>query len=132
MPLSRRSFLSATTASVAAAAALRPSTASARIQGASDRVRIGVIGAGRQGQTVMRGHLALPDVEIASICDVYEPNLQLGAKLAPEAKQVKDFRAILDDKSIDAVIIGTPDHWHALQTVMACQAGKDVYVEKPM
>jgi predicted dehydrogenase len=79
----------------------------------------------------MRGHLALPDVEIVSVCDVYVPNLELGAKLVPQAARVKDFRTILDDKNIDAVIIGTPDHWHALMTVMACQVGKDVYVEKP-
>ena len=131
MSLSRRSFLSSTAASVAAAAALKPASASARVQGANDRVRVGVIGTGRQGQTVMRGHLALPDVEIVALCDVYEPNLQLGAKLAPQARPVKDFRTILDDKAIDAVIVATPDHWHALQTVMACQAGKDVYVEKP-
>lgn len=133
--LSRRSFLSSTAAGVTAAATLRPTPASAasagRVQGASDRVRIGVVGTGRQGQTVMRAHLALADVEIVTLCDVYEPNLELAAKLAPEAAKVKDFRAVLDDRTIDAVIIGTPDHWHALQTVMACQAGKDVYVEKP-
>ncbi len=129
--LSRRAFLSSTAAGVTAAAAATSTTTSARVQGANDRVRIGVIGTGRQGQTVMRGHIALPDVEIVSVCDVYVPNLELGAKLAPQAAKVKDFRTILDDKSIDAVIIGTPDHWHALQTVLACQAGKDVYVEKP-
>ena len=65
------------------------------------------------------------------MCDVYGANLARAAALAPKAAQVKDFRAVLDDKDIDAVIIGTPDHWHALMTVMACQAGKDVYVEKP-
>jgi predicted dehydrogenase len=129
--LSRRAFLSSTAAGVTAAAAATSTTASARVQSANDRVRIGVIGTGRQGQTVMRGHLALPDVEIVSVCDVYVPNLELGAKLAPQAAKVKDFRTILDDRNIDAVIIGTPDHWHALQTVLACQAGKDVYVEKP-
>ena len=129
--LSRRSFLSSTTASVAAAAALRPSSASARVQGANERVRVGVIGTGRQGTGVMRNHILLPDVEIAAICDVFGPNLARAAGVAPNAKQVKDFRQVLDDKTIDAVIIGSPDHWHALMTVMACQAGKDVYVEKP-
>ena len=129
--LSRRSFLSSTAASVAAAGALRPSPASARVQGANDRVRVAVIGTGRQGQTVMRGHLPLDDVEIATLCDVYGPNLERAAALAPKAAKVKDFRQVLDDKAIDAVVVGTPDHWHALMTVMACQAGKDVYVEKP-
>ena len=131
--VSRRSFLSSTAASVTVAGALRPASASAsaRVQGASDRVRIGVIGTGRQGHSVMRNHLALQDVEIAAVCDVYGPNLARAAEVAPEAAQVKDFRRILDDPTIDAVVIGTPDHWHALMTVMACQAGKDVYVEKP-
>ena len=129
--LTRRTFLSSTAAGVAAATALRPSAASARIQGANDRVRVAVIGTGRQGISDMRNHMTLADVEIAAVCDVYGANLAKAAALAPKAAQVKDFRAVLDDKDIDAVIIGTPDHWHALMTVMACQAGKDVYVEKP-
>jgi predicted dehydrogenase len=79
----------------------------------------------------MQAHMALDDVEIAAICDVYGTNLSKAAAAAPQAAQHKDFRRILDDREIDAVIIATPDHWHALQTVMACQAGKDVYVEKP-
>ena len=129
--LSRRTFLSSTAAGVAAATALRPSAASARIQGANDRVRVAVIGTGRQGVSDMRNHMALADVEIAAVCDVYGANLAKAAALVPKAAQVKDFRAVLDDKDIDAVIVGTPDHWHALMTVMACKAGKDVYVEKP-
>src|SRR5690606_4589479 len=80
--------------------------------------------------------LRLDDVDIVAVCDVYAPNLDEGTKLVLDRRgtaprQVTDFRQILDDTAIDAVIIGTPDHWHALQTVMACQAGKDVYVEKP-
>jgi predicted dehydrogenase len=129
--LTRRTFLSSTAAGVAAATALRPVSASSRIQGANDRVRVAVIGTGRQGQFDMRSQMALPDVEIAAICDVYGANLAKAAGLVSTAAQVKDFRAVLDNKDIDAVIIGTPDHWHALMTVMACQAGKDVYVEKP-
>ena len=107
------------------------STASSRVLGANDRVRVGVIGTGRQGTNVMRGHQRLDDVEIAAICDVYAPNLAKAADVVPTAAKYADFRRILDDTSLDAVVIGTPDHWHALLTVLACQAGKDVYVEKP-
>jgi predicted dehydrogenase len=132
MSLTRRSFLSTTAAGLVGARSVMAATqSSSAAVGASDHVRIGVIGTGRQGRSDLRAHLALPDVEIAALCDVYSPNLAEAAKLAPNAKTLADFRAVLDDKAIDAVIIGTPDHWHALMTVMACQAGKDVYVEKP-
>jgi predicted dehydrogenase len=106
-------------------------SAAGRVIGANDRVRVGVIGTGRQGTGVLRGHQRLDDVEIAAVCDVYAPNLAKAADAAPAAAKHADFRRILDDQSIDAVVIGTPDHWHALMTVLACQAGKDVYVEKP-
>jgi predicted dehydrogenase len=130
--MNRRRFLATGAAGViGAGVALRPASASARVLGANDRVRIGVIGTGRQGLGVMRSHMALPEVEIAAVCDVYAPNLDKAASAAPQAGRVTDFRRIIDDTTIDAVIIATPDHWHALQTVMACQAGKDVYVEKP-
>ncbi len=149
--MNRRSFLTTSAAGlIGASSALRPTAAAAaaRIQGANDRVRVGVIGTGRQGRTVMSGHLMLDDVDIVAVCDVYVPNMAQAVALMaqpavpggeppregparPAPQQVKDFRQILDDKEIDAVIIATPDHWHALQTVMACQAGKDVYVEKP-
>ena len=130
--MNRRRFLEAgATGALAAAAALRPAPASARVLGANDRVRIGVIGTGRQALGLIRGHQALADVEIAALCDVYAPNLAKAAELAPKAATRTDFRHVLDDKAIDAVIIAAPDHWHALMTVMACQAGKDVYVEKP-
>ena len=138
----RRDFLAGTvgvvgaTALPASAAPFVQTTASSassqgRVLGANDRVRVGVIGTGRQGTGVMRGHQRLADVEIAAICDVYAPNLAKAAEVAPTAAKHADFRRILDDKNIDAVVIGTPDHWHALMTVLACQAGKDVYVEKP-
>ncbi len=134
----RRDFLAGTigvvgaTALPASAAPFVQTTASpGRVLGANDRVRVGVIGTGRQGTGVMRGHQRLADVEIAAICDVFAPNLAKAADVAPAAAKHADFRRILDDTSIDAVVIGTPDHWHALMTVLACQAGKDVYVEKP-
>ena len=136
----RRDFLAGTVGVVGATALpasaapfvqTSSSTSPGRVLGANDRVRVGVIGTGRQGTGVMRGHQRLADVEIAAICDVYAPNLAKAAEVAPTAAKHADFRRILDDKSIDAVVIGTPDHWHALMTVLACQAGKDVYVEKP-
>ena len=143
--MNRRDFLVTTAAAVVGAGtdlagargqgATQPSppgeVAGARTSAPSDRVRVAVIGTGRQGVNDMRAHMALPDVEVVAICDVYEPNLAIAAEAAPNAVREPDFRRILDRQDVDAVIIGTPDHWHALQTVMACQAGKDVYVEKP-
>jgi predicted dehydrogenase len=131
MSLTRRTFLSSTAAGLVGARSVLASQSATRTIGANERVRLGVIGTGRQGRSDLKAHMALPDVEIAAICDVYAPNLAEAAKLAPNARAVTDFRTLLDDKSIDAVVVGAPDHWHALITVMACQAGKDVYVEKP-
>jgi hypothetical protein len=73
-----------------------------------------------------------PDTEVATVCDVYEPNLAKGLAVAPGAKPEHDFRRVLEKRDIDAVIIATPDHWHPIQTILACEAGKDVYVEKPI
>ncbi len=131
MSLTRRTFLSSTAAGLVGARSVLTARSASRTIGANERVRLGVIGTGRQGRNDLKAHMALPDVEIAAICDVYAPNLAEAAKLAPGAKTLADFRTLLDDKTIDAVVIGAPDHWHALITVMACQAGKDVYVEKP-
>ncbi len=108
--------------------------ATSNVLGANDRIRVGVIGPGRQGRGVMKAFQKNQDVQIAAICDVYAPQVELAIKEGKlEGVQThKDFRGILDDQNIDAVIVASPDHWHALQTVMACQAGKDVYVEKPI
>jgi predicted dehydrogenase len=103
-----------------------------RIRGANERVAVALIGAGRQGIGDLRNAMRHPDVDVAAICDVYRPNLGKGAKVAPNAQLYLDFRRVLDRKDIDAVIIATPDHWHPIQTVLACEAGKDVYVEKPI
>lgn len=137
--IDRRNFVKGTLASAAGAigtvGALGSTTttakASAQVKGANDRIRIGVIGPGRQGMTNMNNAMKQPNTEIVAVCDVWEPNLNKAAAAAPSAEKIKDFRKLLDRKDIDGVLIGTPDHWHALQTVMACQAGKDVYVEKP-
>lgn len=119
--IDRRRFL--TTASAGAFAS--------RVLGANDRVILGAIGLGRQGTSDLRGFLKHPDVSVAALCDVYQPNLDAAAKLAPAAQRLSDFRRVLDNKEIDAVLVATPDHWHPLMTILACQAGKDVYVEKP-
>jgi predicted dehydrogenase len=80
-----------------------------------------------------RSFLAQPDVEPVAVCDVYDPFRERAAQMCKEkVAQFKDFRRLLDRNDIDAVIVATPDHWHALLTVMACKAGKDVYVEKPL
>src|SRR5262249_18526256 len=77
--------------------------------------------------------LVHPDAEVAALCDVYEPYLPAALKKAGgKAKTYSDFRKLLDQKNLDAIVIATPDHWHALQFVAACRAGKDVYVEKPL
>lgn len=132
-PIDRRAFMkTAAAGAIGASLALRNAPASARILGANDRIVIALIGAGRQGVSNLRNAMRYPDVEVAAVCDVYGPNLAKGAEVAPGARTYTDFRHVLDRKDIDAVIIATPDHWHALQTILACQAGKDVYVEKPI
>jgi len=103
-----------------------------RIRGANDRVVVGLIGAGRQGQGDLGNAVKQPDTAVGAVCDVYAPNLAKGLEVAPGAKSYGDFRRVLENKDIDAVIIATPDHWHPVQTILACEAGKDVYVEKPI
>src|SRR5579871_1931560 len=99
--MERRSFL------LAAAAA------QSRLLGANDRVRTGIIGAGGRGRYLTAQFKEI-GAEMAAVCDIYEPNLQAGLKEANTgAKSFHDYRKLLDDKSIDAVIVATPDHWHA-------------------
>ncbi len=128
MTCNRRTFL--TTASIVA---LGVRMAAATAQGANDRIRIGVIGTGGRARGLM-GHLKkLPGNEMVALCDVYEPRLLQAAEIAgASAAKVSDYRRILDDRTIDAVVIGAPDHWHKAITLDAVAAGKDVYVEKPI
>jgi predicted dehydrogenase len=134
----RRDFLktSAIAGSAAVWAAPRLARAAA---GANDRIRVAVVGLGGRGRVSHCGALlemAQDNVEIAALCDCDESRMQLAAKFCEEKSGkrpalVADYGQLLDDRSIDAVSLATPNHWHALQTILACQAGKDVYVEKP-
>ncbi len=129
--LSRRDFMKR--AGLSTVAGGIASSAGTAAVAASDRVRIGVIGTGRQGMANLQDFAAQPDAEVVAVCDVYQPNLDQAVQATQgKAQPYKDFRQVLDRKDIDAIVVATPDHWHALPTVLACQAGKDVYVEKPI
>jgi predicted dehydrogenase len=106
---------------------------STRAAEANNRVRLGCIGLGNRGDQVLDAFLKQPDAEIAAVCDLSEAYMDHAAqKAGTSPRKFNDYRQLLEQKDIDAVVIATPDHWHALQTVHACQAGKDVYVEKPL
>ena len=101
--------------------------------GANDSITLGFIGVGGMGSGLLDIFKEMPDVRVAAVCDVCEPHV-LRAKSAAGGKPdtYSDFRRVLDRKDIDAVVIATPDHWHAIPTILACQAEKDVYCEKPL
>jgi predicted dehydrogenase len=104
-----------------------------KIQGANDRVQVGFIGYGLIGAKHVADFKNHRDVDLAAMCEVYQPRLEQGlAACGPKARGYRDFRKLLEDRDVLAVVVSTPDHWHALQTILACAAGKDVYVEKPM
>ncbi len=104
-----------------------------RILGANDRVQVGFIGYGLIGHQHVHDFQNQKDADLAAMCEVYQPRLEEGlAACGTGAKGYRDFRKLLDNKDIQAVVVSTPDHWHALLTITACAAGKDVYVEKPM
>ncbi|MDR2915932.1 MAG: Gfo/Idh/MocA family oxidoreductase [Tannerella sp.] len=123
-----------------------------RIIGANDKVRVGFIGVGNRGSQLLHLFMEQPDCEVATLCDVYKPYTtrnyttvlpryikdmgsripKMGENFSKQVKQYTDYRKMLENKDIDAVCIATPDHWHALQTIDAIKAGKDVFVEKPL
>ncbi len=101
--------------------------------GANEKVNLGFIGAGGRNSFHIRNFQKVGGINILAVCDVDRSHLDNGAALAGgNAKKFKDFRKLLDMKEIDAVVIAPPDHWHCIPTIQACQAGKDVYVEKPL
>lgn len=119
--MDRRTFVTATALSAS------------RVMGANDRVNVGLIGCGGRGRYVARLMREAPNVAFTAVADVYDKNAATAKEWAgPDAKSFKDFRKLLELKDVDAVMVSTPDHWHCMATILACQAGKDVYVEKPV
>src|SRR5579859_1132548 len=126
----RRTFIRNVTGGAAALAG--SSVFAPSVLGANDRVRFGLIGAGGRGMDIFKHALKSPNTQAVAVADVYTRRQEEAKKAAPTIQTYSDFRRILDDKSIDAVLIATPQHQHALNFVPAIQAGKDVYQEKTM
>jgi predicted dehydrogenase len=125
--MNRRHFLS--TAAVGAAL-------TSRATAANDKIGVAIIGLGGQGRHLTGKFAGMPDVHIAYLCETDQRRYDAGAKIVEEKTGkrpplIGDLRRALDDKSVDAVVVATPDHWHGPATILACNAGKDVYVEKP-
>jgi predicted dehydrogenase len=127
----RRSFMKTSMLGTASLASLSP-----KVMGANERIGLALVGARNQGRGVALRSIR-EGAEIRVLCDIDEA---ISAKVAPELERaqnrapavVKDFRRVLDDKGVDAVIVATPDHWHTHMSLLACQAGKDLYIEKPL
>jgi predicted dehydrogenase len=116
-----------------AGASLLTAASLERVLGANDRVRVGMIGHGLIGTRHLIDFKAQPDVEIVAVSELSDARLDEAAAAAGSSPaKYKDFRKLLDRADVDAVVVSTPDHWHALMTILACAAGKDVYVEKPL
>jgi predicted dehydrogenase len=152
---SRRKFIANTgmmTAGVALGIPMMTAASYSRIKGANEKIRTGFIGIGNRGSQLLNLFMNQPDLEVAALCDIYEPYLhrdyskvdprylkdrsgqvpKMGEKFSKAPEFYNDYRKLLENKNIDAVCIATPDHWHALMTIDAMKAGKDVYVEKPL
>jgi len=142
--ISRRKFLgksalAASLAPLAVTSLTSPFVRSVRAAepGPNDKVRLGLIGCGGMGQGDLECFFLNPEIDCVVVCDVDDARMAKGVEICSQKRgkkpeTVKDFRRVLDRKDVDVVLIATPDHWHALPTVLACQAGKDVYVEKPL
>lgn len=141
-PVSRRDFVKASTSVSAAAAAAAfavPTFIPASARGAdgttppSDRIRLGIIGCGGMGLANLQACASQPDVIVTAACDVNPARREATVrKYGPNCRGFRDFRELLAYRELDAVIIATPPHWHALMAIAACEAGKDLYLQKPM
>ncbi len=141
--VNRRSFISSATAASGAAVTAAGTTSAASVLtggrggSANDKIHIGVIGCGGRGRSLLKDFLSLDEVECPALADVDTKHSGEVSGIVSEQRAhppdtYQDFRRLLDRDDLDVVIVATPDHWHALPTIMACQAGKDVYCEKPL
>jgi predicted dehydrogenase len=131
--ISRRAFTKRGAAALGMAAAATTAARAARLPGANERIRVGFIGVANRGGQLIDGFLEHDDVQVVGLCDVDQATLgKARDKVGGKVDTYTDFRKLIDRRDLDAVVIATPDHWHAIQTITACDAGKDVYVEKPM
>ncbi len=125
--LPRREFLQTITAAAAASA-----LSYTRVAGAADRVRLGLIGCGGRGVGDLDNFIKLGNVDVTALCDVYDAQIARAKQSAPGARTFRDYRKVLELNDLDAVLIAVPDHWHAAMAIEAMNAGKDVYIEKPL
>ena len=129
--MNRRSFIQKS--ALAGAATAFTAASYAQIAGANERVRVGIIGFGLIGRIHTRSFHGLKESKVVAVSDCYRPRLDACVELVgPDCAKVPDFRRLLERKDVDAVVVAPGDHWHAMQTMLACDAGKDVYIEKPM
>src|SRR5215470_2117697 len=124
--ISRRSFFQGAAMALSAA----------RVIGANDRINVGLIGIGGRGTAHLNSYMKISECQVAALCDVNQAareraQTRLFNGTSTKAKEYKTMRELFADKDVDAVSVATPNHWHALAAIWACQAGKDVYVEKP-
>lgn len=129
--MNRRSFLK--NSALAGAVTAVSARSYSQIPGSNERVRIGVIGFGLVGRIHTRNFHALKESKVVAVSDCFQPRMDACVDLVgSECVKIPDFRKLLERKDVDAVVVAPADHWHALQTMLACDAGKDVYVEKPV
>ena len=137
MAISRRGFLDQSIkVGLGAAVGAAAVGTRAKAVASSDKVVVGMMGVGSRGSTLLGFFASRPDVEIAYVCDVNSHKLPGAVKIVEDSgkkapRTEGNFQRMLEDKSVDAIVCATPDHWHSLAVVLACQAGKDIYVEKP-
>ena len=143
MSITRRSFVSSAAAGVTGGlvvgtpALAQSATSRQSVSGANDRIRVGFIGVGGMGRSHLNNFQQHDDVQVVTVCDVWEVNRLRAQKMterqkAGAATMEAEFQRVIDRKDLDAVVVATSDHWHAIPMILACQSGKDVYVEKPI